>query len=170
MDCQNYENLLKENTAFIQVKEENRNIQNLELNNKHKQIPLCLNNCVKWDLRAEIKNEKAKNEITKEYKFQGKSLFFKKLEASILNILHNNTSNYNNNFLNENYLNKLEKESKNQLNYSKLKEPSSPSPSLNNISIRDFLNINFPIDNSEFNFMIIDANLGVLENLIIFFS
>ena len=44
MDCQNYENLLKENTVFIQEKEENLNIQNLELNNKHKQIPLCLNN------------------------------------------------------------------------------------------------------------------------------
>ena len=125
-------NLLKENIAFIQEKEGNLNIQNLELNNKHKQIPLCLNNWVKWDLRAEIKNEKLKKEIPKEYKFQGKSFFFKLLEASILNILQNNTWNYNYNFLKENYLNKLEKESKNQLKYSKLKEPSSPSPSLNN--------------------------------------
>ncbi len=53
----------------------------------------------------------------------------------------------------------MEKESKNQLSFSKLKFPSSPS------SIRDVLNINFPIDNSEFNFMIIDANLGISENL-----
>jgi len=36
--------------------------------------------------------------------------------------------------------------------------------------MNDILNIKFPIDNSGFNFMIIDANLGVSENLnIIFF-
>ena len=29
----------------------------------------------------------------------------------------------------------------------------------------NILNIKFPIDNSEFNFMIIDANLGIAENL-----
>jgi hypothetical protein len=29
----------------------------------------------------------------------------------------------------------------------------------------DILNIKFPIDNSDFNFMIIDANLGISENL-----
>ena len=165
MDCQNNENLLHENTSFIQEEKGNLNIQNIELNNKHKQIPLCLNNCVTWNLKAEIKNENVKNEIIKKYEFKGKSLFFKKLEASILNILQNNSSNSNNNFLKENCLNQLEKESKNQLNFSKLKEPSSPSPSPINISIRDFLNINFPIDNTEFNFMIIDANLGVSENL-----
>lgn len=30
---------------------------------------------------------------------------------------------------------------------------------------KDILNIKFPIDNSEFNFMIIDANLGISDNL-----
>ena len=127
--------------------------------NKHKQIPTCLNNCIKWTLKAYINNDNQnkENNIGKQYEFSGKSVFFKKLEASILNVLQNNSSNNNNNY--NNILNKMEKESKNQLCFSKLKFPSSPS------SIRDVLNINFPIDNSEFNFMIIDANLGISENL-----
>lgn len=29
----------------------------------------------------------------------------------------------------------------------------------------EILNVKFPIDNSEFNFMIIDANLGITDNL-----
>ena len=127
--------------------------------NKHKQIPSCMNNCIKWTLKAYINNDNQnkENNIGKQYEFSGKSVFFKKLEASILNVLQNNSSNNNNNY--NNILNKMEKESKNQLCFSKLKFPSSPS------SIRDVLNINFPIDNSEFNFMIIDANLGISENL-----
>jgi hypothetical protein len=36
---------------------------------------------------------------------------------------------------------------------------------INNEKINDMLNIKFPIDNSEFNFMIIDANLGISDNL-----
>ena len=162
MDSENKEILQIETIENLKLEEEegNLNIESIELNNdKHKQIPSCLNNCISWKLKAEIKNEKSKNEIIKEYEFNGKSLFFKKLEASILNILQNNTSNYNTNFLKENCLNQLEIESKNQLNVNKLKESSL------NVSIKDFLNINFPIDNSEFNFMIIDANLGVIENL-----
>ena len=162
MDSENKEILQIETIENLKLEEEegNLNIESIELNNdKHKQIPSCLNNCISWKLKAEIKNEKSKNEIIKEYEFNGKSLFFKKLEASILNILQNNTSNYNTNFLKENCLNQLEKESKKQLNFNNVKD------SLLNISIKDFLNINFPIDNSEFNFMIIDANLGVIENL-----
>ena len=158
------ENSTKINEKNYESPESNtstKDLQTVELN-KHKQIPSCLNNCINWKLRAKMNNDKKNENIDiKEYEFNGKSLFFKKLNASILNILQNNNSNSgagNNNFNNNNCLNQMEKESKNQLSL-KLKFPSSPS------SIRDILNINFPIDNSEFNFMIIDANLGVSENL-----
>ena len=78
--------------------------------NKHKQIPSCLNNCIKWTLKAYINNDNQnkENNIGKQYEFSGKSVFFKKLEASILNVLQNNSSNNNNNY--NNILNKMEKE------------------------------------------------------------
>jgi hypothetical protein len=44
-------------------------------------------------------------------------------------------------------------------------DEKSDSQCGNKESMNDILNIKFPIDNSGFNFMIIDANLGVVENL-----
>lgn len=47
----------------------------------------------------------------------------------------------------------------------KTHDEKSYSQCCNKDNMSDVVNIKFPIDNSGFNFMIIDANLGVSENL-----
>ena len=90
------ENSTKINEKNYESPESNtstKDLQTVELN-KHKQIPSCLNNCINWKLRAKMNNDKKNENIDiKEYEFNGKSLFFKKLNASILNILQNNFEN-----------------------------------------------------------------------------
>ena len=64
----------KENKKTCKPKEE-----------KHKPSPSCLNNCFKWELKAEIKGKRTfpKNFKSK-YIFSGSNVFFKKLDFSIL--------------------------------------------------------------------------------------
>ena len=63
-----------------------KNIPNGKIENepKHKLNPSCLNTCIKWHLQATVSQKE-----TKTSEFSGQSLYFKKLEASILNILQN---------------------------------------------------------------------------------
>ncbi len=74
----------------------------------------------------------------------GKSLFFEKLETSVLNLMQ---TNYN--IKDKNFLSQIQKPIKDEKEIEKM-----------NLS-----NLKFPLDNSEFNFMIIDANLGIPDNL-----
>ena len=142
---------------------------------KHKTCPSCLNNCFKWELKAEIRGKRAfpKNFKSK-YNFSGESAFFKKLDFSILNTLHNslNMAKWNisaNNLQQINTKETLENiktESNNKLNnMSSNKVPTSPLKDNSSQSVRELLNINYPIDNTKFNYSIIDANLCIKDNL-----
>ena len=142
---------------------------------KHKLCPTCLNNCFKWELKAEIRGKRPfpKNFKSK-YTFPGKSVFFKKLDFSILNTLHNslNMTKYNSSTNNLQYINThdilehIKSESINKLNnITSNKIPSSPLKDNTTSSIRELLNINYPIDNTKFNYSIIDANLCIKDNL-----
>ena len=146
-----------------------------EKGEKHKTSPSCLNNCIKWTIKVEIKSKHPfpKNFKSK-YTFNGTSVFFKKLDYSILNILHNSLSMTKKNYLaNElphinthELLEQIKTESNNKLNNATTNKITS-SPIKDNItsSVRDLLNINYPIDNSKFNYSIIDANLCIKDNL-----
>ena len=146
-----------------------------EKEEKHKSSPSCLNNCMKWILKAEIKGKRPfpKNFKSK-YIFNGTNIFFKKLDFSILNTLHNslsmtkwNISNNNAPHINtQEILEHIKSESNNKLNNISInKIPNSPIKDQNNSSIRELLNINYPIDNTKFNYSIIDANLCIKDNL-----
>ena len=149
---------------------------------KHKPCPSCLNECFKWELKAEIRGKRPfpKN-FKSQYVFTGSSVFFKKLDFSILNTLHNslnmalNMTKYNSSTNNIQYINThdilehIKSESTNKLNninnIPANKIPSSPIKDNVTSSIRELLNTNYPIDNTKFNYSIIDANLGIKDNL-----
>ena len=118
---------------------ENASTPSTEL--KHKISPSCLNQCVKWTLSAKVTNQ---TESTAE--FSGNSSFFHQLDASVLNILQNNNMNYTSML-------------------ARLNESSSSSLSNTSPNLLEIMKMKLPIDNSAFNFMIIDANLGIKENL-----
>lgn len=120
---------------------------------KHKFSAACFNKCVEWKLNASIFLNKTSFGYVFKYiiqLFTGKSLFFRNLESSILNTLQNSFSLPE---ANKKLFRKFDEKSNAQLNEG------------NNDKMNDILNIKFPIDNSEFNFMIIDANLGISDNL-----
>ena len=108
---------------------------------KHKISPLCLNKCIKWKLQAKVNAKETPSEI------EGVSSYFQKLDASVLNILQNNNLNYSSTLKN------LTENSSNEL-----KNITSPN-------LLEIMKIKLPIDNTSFNFMIIDANLGIKDNL-----
>ena len=146
-----------------------------EAEEKHKCLPSCLNNCIKWILKAEIKGKRPfpKNFKSK-YTFTGNSAFFKKLDFSILNTLHNSlsmtksslSSNITQHINTNEILENIKNESNNKLtNIDSInKIPNSPIKDTNS-SVRELLNINYPIDNTKFNYSIIDANLCIKDNL-----
>ena len=157
----------------------NLNINTSEItieNNKtkfanHEIIHECINNCINWTLRAHI-NKKNNQNFKFNYTFQGKNVFFPKLEYSILNAM-NNSSCFekcfpkNNNFENKKkILEKLKQESFAQLNnIDKNKNEKNEKHLSENASLKSILEFKFPIDNSKNNFNIIDNNLCLSENL-----
>ncbi len=124
---------------------------------KHKFTTSCFNTCVEWKLNASLLHNKTSlgyviSIILHIQNFLGKSLFFKNLDASVLNTLQVNYSS------DKNIMKEIEEKSNINLN-------EKTKSSLLDEKENDILNIKFPIDNSDFNFMIIDANLGISENL-----
>ena len=137
----------------------------------HETIPECINNCINWTLRAHI-NKKNNQNFKLNYNFQGKNIFFPKLEYSILNAMNNSACfekcfPKNNNFENKKkILEKLRQESLFQLNsLDKCKNEKHEKHLSENASLKKILEVKFPIDNSKNNFNIIDNNLCLNENL-----
>ena len=60
----------------------------------HKATFNCINNCFKWELKADIMDDKIENSVLKSHVFCGKSSFYKELDKSILNHLHNIYNKY----------------------------------------------------------------------------
>ena len=163
-------------------KPKNKNIKNFEENKEikdkkgdsekketHNLNENCINECINWTLKAEIKEKKSENK--KKCKFEGKSVFFNELDFSILNTLNKSTNigkcfkknvftnDNNNNYknINEKIVNQLKNESIKQINEIKNSNKSK--------IINDILNHKYPLDNSKCNFDIINANLCIKENL-----
>ena len=140
-------------------------------NPNHEIVPECINNCINWTLRAHI-NKKNNQNFKYSFTFQGKNIFFPKLEYSILNAM-NNSSCFekcfpkNNNFENKKkIIEKLKQESLFQLNNIDIINNENKEKNLSeNASLKNILEFKFPIDNSKNNFNIIDNNLCLNENL-----
>ena len=174
---ENSENFIKknsENELKSKISKESQKSQS-EKEEKHKSGPLCLNNCIKWTLNAEIKGKRPfPKDFKSKYTFSGTSVFFKKIDFSILNTLHNSLSNSKWNISSNNLphintheiLEHIKSESFNKLNNNLSNENKiQNSPIKENSSFKEILNISYPIDNSKFNYSIIDANLGIKDNL-----
>ena len=138
----------------------------------HNIVPECINNCINWTLRAHINKKSNQKDFKSYYTFQGKNLFFPKLDYSILNAM-NNSSCFekcfpkNNSFENKKKaLEKLKQESISQLNKDDSNNTKKNDRHLSeNASLKNILEFKFPIDNSKNNFNIIDNNLCLSENL-----
>lgn len=116
-----------------------------EQETKHKTTAQCLNSCIKWTLNVSTSPSQVDS-----ISLVTSSHYFKKLDSSILNILQTN-NNSNGHY--KNIIDNLSGKSNEQL------EQLHPS------SLLDILKIKYPIDNTAFNFLIIDANLGIKDNL-----
>ena len=78
-------------------------------------------------------------------------MFSKNLEISILNYLQSK-------------FNKADQTVQNSKNlFTHFNENSTNQ--INNSDMSEIINVKFPINNAEFSYMIIDANLGIKENL-----
>ena len=111
---------------------------------KHKFKPSCFNTCVDWTLTVSFLHDK----INYSNKIKGNNLFFRSLEKSTLNELTSQGGIKHKNI--------YESPTFSDLSNLQLK---------NNENFNELLNIKFPINNKTFNYMIIDANLAIKENL-----
>ena len=111
---------------------------------KHKFKPSCFNTCVDWTLTVSFLHDK----INYSNKIKGNNLFFRSLEKSTLNELTSQGGLKHKNI--------YESPTFSDLSNLQLK---------NNENFNELLNIKFPINNKTFNYMIIDANLAIKENL-----
>ena len=114
-------------------------------NTKHKFKPSCFNSCVEWTLNISFLHDK----INFSNKIKGNNLFFRSLEKSALNELTAKGGLKNKNI--------YESPTFSDLSNLQLKNI--------NENFDELLNIKFPINNKTFNYMIIDANLAIKENL-----
>ena len=114
-------------------------------NTKHKFKPSCFNTCVDWTLTVSFLHDK----VNYSNKIKGNNLFFRTLEKSALNELTSQGGLKNKNI--------YESPTFSDLSNSQLKNV--------NENFDELLNIKFPINNKTFNYMIIDANLAIKENL-----
>ena len=136
------------------------NINNTEKEENHKLNYNCLNECIKWTLNIEIKNKSQTQypiDFKTNYEFQGSSIFFKKIEQSLINGLHNPQNLISSNYKNMPYkllLDSIKSESNKRLELIE-----------QNNSLKELINYSFPIDNTKSNYFFINANLSMKENL-----
>ena len=141
----------------------------------HETNSSCINNCFIWTLKAHVnKKNTTVKDFKSNYSFQGKNIFFEKLDFSVLNALNNplcfdrcfpkNKVNFDNK---KKILEKLKQESSRQLKEIDINKNESNNDNKNgdNASLKNILENNYPIDNSKNNFNIIDNNLCLKENL-----
>ena len=114
-------------------------------NTKHKFKPSCFNTCVDWTLNVSFLHDK----VNYSNKIKGNNLFFRNLEKSALNELTSQGGLKHKNI--------YESPTFSDLSNAQLKNV--------NENFDELLNIKFPINNKTFNYMIIDANLAIKENL-----
>ena len=151
------ENNVEEKKALTNIEREDKDLKSKnEIN--HNINPSCLNECIQWTLNTEIKskNQSQQNENKSQYLLNGTSIYFKKLEQSLLNSLHNPqniSSSFYRNMLYQGIIDSIKDESDKKLNTS------------NQNSYEQLFNLNYPLDNTKSNYAIIDSNLSFKENL-----
>ena len=165
---QKIENLI-ENKKSKKIKEIKEKKVDSEKKDEHVLNENCINQCINWTLKAEIKEKKSESQ--KQCRIEGNSLYFNELDFSILNTLNKSTNigkcfkknssstdnniNYRN--INEKIFSQLKSESIKQINEIK--------NSAGNKTIKEILNHKYPLDNSKCNFDIINTNLCIKDNL-----
>ena len=157
-----------ENNKIQENKDNKINIEKEEKEKeeeKHKINFSCLNKCIQWSLNIDIKaktQSQLPSDFKSQYLFKGSSIFFKKLDQSLINSLHNPqniTSSYYKNMPYNLILDSKKIESNKNLeiiNQSSLEQASS---------LKDLLNYSYPIDNTKQNYFFINANLSMKDNL-----
>ena len=167
----NKSNNTTENNKIQENKDSNINIQKEEKKDekekeeeKHKISFSCLNKCIQWSLNIDIKAKTTQtpSDYKSQYLLEGSSIFFKKLDQSLINSLHNPqniTSSYYKNMPYQLILDSKKIESNKNLelmNQSALEQTSS---------LKDLINYSYPIDNTKQNYFFINANLSMKDNL-----
>ena len=143
----------------VEATKNEEQINNPEIK-QHKLTYKCLNECFKWTLNIDIKNKSQQqypNDFKSNYEFQGSSVFFKKIEQSLINGLHNPQNLISSNYKNMPYkliLDSIKSESNKRIELSE-----------QNNSLKELINYSFPIDNTKSNYFFINANLSMKENL-----
>ena len=153
------------------VENKNKNDLNIKHENEDKEIKhkfngTCLNKCFKWILNIQIKNKDANIkfpiDFKTQYTLQGTSIFFKKLEQSLINCLHN-CQNISSSLYRDMpyklFLNSIKIESSKKL------ELLNQNTSEQKTSLKDLFNYSYPIDNTKSNYLFINSNLSMKENL-----
>ena len=160
------ENTVENNKIFNEQKILDKNeLNDCKEDKKHKLSPSCLNKCVKWIIKLDIKSKNQTQlpaNFKSQYTFEGKSIFFHKLEQSIINGLYNPqiiSSSFYKNMAYQDILEMLKSDSSKRL------DSNSQNSGEKLSSLRELLNVTYPIDNSKFNYSIIDANLTIKDNL-----
>lgn len=142
----------------------------------HEIVNSCINDCITWTLKANINKGKNSNKsFISNYTFEGKNIFFPKLDFGVLNALNNPLcleKCFPKNKIkidgNKKILDKLYRESMKQIKEIDLSksESNNENKAFDNASLKDILGNNYPIDNNKNNnFNIIDNNLCLKENL-----
>ena len=164
-------NNITENNKIQENKDNNINIEKAEKKDekekeeeKHKISFSCLNKCIQWSLNIDIKAKTSQtpSDYKSQYLLEGSSIFFKKLDQSLINSLHNPqniTSSYYKNMPYQLILDSKKIESNKNLelmNQSGLEQASS---------LKDLINYSYPIDNTKQNYFFINANLSMKDNL-----
>ena len=147
---------------------------NDKINKNHEISPTCINECIVWTLKAQINSGKSNNNNQKDsknnYTFEGQSIFFPKLEFSVLNAFNNSLcfekcfDNSNKTYFDnkKKILIKLKQESSKQIKDIDIKNYITNSSE--NACIKDVLENEYPINNKN-NFNILDNNLCLKQNL-----
>lgn len=157
-------------------KDRKEKIQSSIIEDNHEISNSCINDCITWTLKANI--NKGKNTIKSfisNYIFEGKNIFFPKLDFGILNALNNPLcleKCFPTNKIKidgkKKILDKLYRESVRQIKEIDLNKNESNNENIffDNASLKNILENNYPIDNNKNNnFNIIDNNLCLKENL-----
>ena len=164
------------NEVINQVEKDRKEKKQSSILDNHKIVNSCINDCVTWTLKAKINKGKNNNKsFISNYIFEGKNIFFPKLDFGVLNALNNPLcleKCFPKNKIKidgkKKILGKLYRESMRQIKEIDLSksESNNENKSFDNASLKDILEKNYPIDNNKNNnFNIIDNNLCLKENL-----
>ena len=164
------------NEVINQAEKDRKEKKQSSILDNHQIVNSCINDCITWTLKANVNKGKNSNRVfISSYIFEGKNIFFPKLDFGVLNALNNPLcleKCFPKNKIKidgkKKILDKIYRESIRQIKEIDLSkcESNDENKSFDNASLKDILENNYPIDNNKNNnFNIIDNNLCLKENL-----